>query len=253
MSRFKHAFADQAKVAYLTAGDGGVNASVEYFLALVKGGANLLEVGIPYSDPVADGPVIQQAMERALNAGITVKDSLEIIRQIRAQSSVAIIVFTYYNPIQGDLAGFLTAAKTAGADGILIVDLPFEEAATYRHLCRSLELSPITVIAPSTRLERMRALLAGVTGGFVYYACQKGTTGTREGLPLDLASQIAELRQATDLPIAVGFGVANAAMVQAILNLADGCVVGSYLVRQIAAQIIPAELTKLTAELYHVA
>lgn len=253
MSRIKQAFAEKAKVAYLTAGDGGVAASVEYFLALVKGGVNLLEVGIPYSDPVADGPVIQQAMERALGAGITVKDSLEVIRQVREQSDVAIIVFTYYNPIQGDLAGFLSAAKSAGADGILIVDLPFEEAANYRHLCRILGLSPITVIAPSTRPERMKELLTSVDNGFVYYACQKGTTGTRDGLPLDLASQLDQLRQATSLPIAVGFGVANAAMVQAILQLADGCVVGSYLVRQIANQVTPEDLTKLTMELYHVA
>lgn len=253
MSRIKQAFAEKAKVAYLTAGDGGVSASVEYFLALVKGGVNLLEVGIPYSDPVADGPVIQQAMERALSAGITVKDSLEVIRQVRAQSDVAIIVFTYYNPIQGDLSGFLSVAKSAGADGILIVDLPFEEAANYCHLCRSLGLSPITVIAPSTRPERMKELLANVNNGFVYYACQKGTTGTRDGLPLDLASQLDQLRQATSLPIAVGFGVANAAMVQAILHLADGCVVGSYLVRQIANQVTPEDLTKLTMELYHVA
>ncbi len=253
MSRIKQAFTEKAKVAYLTAGDGGINTSVEYFLALVKGGVNLLEIGIPYSDPVADGPVIQQAMERALKAGVTVKDSLEVIRKIREQSAVAIIVFTYYNPIQGDLAGFLSAAKSAGADGILIVDLPFEEAANYRYLCRSLGLSPITVIAPSTRPERMKELLATANDGFVYYACQKGTTGTRDGLPLDLASQLDQLRQATSLPIAVGFGVANAAMVQAILQLADGCVVGSYLVRQIANQVTPEDLTKLTMELYHVA
>ena len=110
MSRIKQAFAEKAKVAYLTAGDGGVSASVEYFLALVKGGVNLLEVGIPYSDPVADGPVIQQAMERALSAGITVKDSLEVIRQVRAQSDVAIIVF------KGMLLRLLTICLDLGAD-----------------------------------------------------------------------------------------------------------------------------------------
>lgn len=253
MSRIKQAFADKAKVAYLTAGDGGVAKSVEYFLALVKGGVNLLEVGIPYSDPVADGPVIQAAMERALLAGITVNSSLEVISGIRKQSDVAIIVFTYYNPINQDLYSFLHKAKHAGADGVLVVDLPYEEAQNYHHYCKSLGLAPITVIAPSTKPERMKRILAGLQDGFVYYACQKGTTGARSGLPEDLPSQLAYIREASSLPIAVGFGVSNATMVKEILDLADGCVVGSYLVRKLEDEITPAELTKVTQELFDVA
>lgn len=253
MSRIKQAFQNKAKIAYLTAGDGGITKSVEYFLALEAGGVNLLEVGIPYSDPVADGPVIQAAMERALLAGTTVNSSLEVIRQIRAKSEVAIIVFTYYNPINQDLYSFLHKAKQAGADGVLVVDLPYEEAASYHHYCRSLELAPITVIAPSTKPERMKRILADLRDGFVYYACQKGTTGARSGLPEDLSSQLDNVRKASDLPIAVGFGISNAAMVQEILKLADGCVVGSYLVRKLEDEISPKELTKVTQELFDVA
>lgn len=253
MSRIKTAFNDQAKIAYLTAGDGGQERSVDYFLALASGGVNLLEIGIPYSDPVADGPVIQAAMERSLLAGTTVKSSLDIIRKIRQQSEVAIIVFTYYNPIHHDLYSFLADAKSAGADGILIVDLPYEESANYHHYCRQLNLAPITVIAPSTNPERMKYLLAKIDTGFVYYACQKGTTGARDVLPSDLADQLKLLRQATKLPLAVGFGIADNKMVKQILSLADGCVVGSYLVRQLENEISPAELTKITKELFDVA
>lgn len=253
MSRIKQAFAAKAKIAYLTAGDGGMDLSTDYFLALVKGGVNLLEVGIPYSDPVADGPVIQAAMERALAANTDVAQCLALIRRIRQQSQVAMIIFTYYNPIQADLAGFLSAAKSAGADGILIVDLPYEEAANYRHLCKHLNLAAINVIAPSTSAQRMKLILAGQEDGFVYYACQKGTTGARTSLPAELAQRISAVRCASNLPIAVGFGIANAAMVTAINTLADGCVIGSYLVAQVGRQIAPAELTRLTLELYHVA
>lgn len=253
MSRIKHAFEQQAKIAYLTAGDGGAQKSAEYFLALAAGGVNLLEVGIPYSDPVADGPVIQAAMERSLLSGTTVRSSLEIIRQVRAKSDVAMIVFTYYNPIHHNLRGFLRDAKDAGADGVLVVDLPFEEAHNYHHYCRSLDLAPITVIAPSTKPERMQEILAHIDNGFVYYACQKGTTGARDGLPEDLPSQLAAIRKASLLPIAVGFGISNATMVKQILSLADGCVVGSYLVKKLEDEIAPAELTKVTKELFDVA
>lgn len=253
MSRIKDAFAHKAKIAYLTAGDGGEQKSVEYFLALVAGGVNLLEIGIPYSDPVADGPVIQAAMERSLLAGTTVHSSLNIIRQIRKKSDVAIIVFTYYNPIHSHLYDFLRTAKESGADGVLVVDLPYEEAQNYHHYCRSLELSPITVIAPSTKPERMKQILVGINDGFVYYACQKGTTGARDGLPDDLPSQLTAIRQASSLPIAVGFGIANSLMVKQILDLADGCVVGSYLVRKLEDEITPIELTKITKELFDVA
>jgi tryptophan synthase alpha chain len=252
MLRIKKAFANKAKIAYLTAGDGGIEKSVEYFLALVKGGATLLEIGIPYSDPVADGEVIQEAMVRALKFGTTLETSLEIARRIRAKTDVAIIIFTYYNIIQANLAQALEQIKSSGADGILVVDLPYEEGREYRLICKRLELSPIPLIAPTTSSRRLMRILADVDSGFVYYICQKGTTGTRDNLPEDLALKIAEIRKTTTLPIAVGFGVSTPTMVKEILKIADGCIVGSYIVKQVANNIPPSQLTLLFRELYNV-
>ncbi len=226
MSRISKAFQNKkAFVGYLTAGDAGK----KEFLELVRLGVNVLEVGIPFSDPVADGPVIQQAMNRALQKGTTPEVALEIIREIRKETDVAILIFTYLNPIQKDLASFMLRAKEAGADGMLIIDLPLEESSEYRRLCQELDLAPIFVIAPSTPLERIDAI-AKVGKGFLYYACRKGTTGVRAGLPEDLEEKIAQIRSKSDLPIAVGFGISKRKEADEILKIADGFVVGSYFV-----------------------
>jgi tryptophan synthase alpha chain len=226
MSRISQAFVNKrAFIGYLTAGD----ASKERFLSLLEMGVNILEVGIPFSDPVADGPVIQKAMERALRAGTTVENALQLVTELRKETEVAIVVFTYFNPIQRDLKGFLSQAKKAGADGVLVIDLPLEESALYRHLCQQIGLAPIFVIAPSTPVERIRAI-GEMAEGFLYYACQKGTTGARSALPADLAVKLGQIRALTDLPIAVGFGISNRAMANAVLKIADGFVVGSHFV-----------------------
>ena len=226
MSRISQAFAkNRAFVGYLTAGD----ASKERFLSLLPMGVNILEVGIPFSDPVADGPIIQQAMERSQQKGTTSETVLRLVEELRQETDIAIILFTYFNPIQKDLEGFLKKAKHAGADGILIVDLPLEESLLYRSLCKQLGLSPIFVIAPSTPLERIRAI-GKIAEGFLYYACSKGTTGARHALPEDLEEKIQQIRSISDLPIAVGFGVADRQSANAILTIADGFVVGSHLV-----------------------
>lgn len=226
MSRISKAFDDKRGfVGYLTAGD----ATKEHFLSLIDLGVNVLEVGIPFSDPVADGPTIQKAMERALAKGANSETALSLVEEVRGESEVAIVIFTYFNPIQRDLEGFLKKAKRAGADGILIVDLPLEEAHEYRAFCRDIGLAPIFVIAPSTPLERI-AQISGAGEGFLYYACRKGTTGAREGLPEDLGEKVAQIRNLSQLPIAVGFGVANRQSANEILKIADGFVVGSYFV-----------------------
>ncbi len=226
MSRISQAFAkNQAFVGYLTAGD----ASKERFLSLIEMGANILEVGIPFSDPVADGPVIQKAMERALQKGTTPETVLRLVAELRLETDAAIILFTYFNPIQKDLEGFLKKAKQAGADGILIVDLPLEESRLYRSLCKQIGLDPIFVIAPSTPPERIEAI-GKIAEGFLYYACRKGTTGARNSLPEDLEEKIQQIRSVSNLPIAVGFGIADRQSANAILTIADGFVVGSHLV-----------------------
>ena len=227
MSRISKAFANRnAFIGYLTAGD----ASKGDFLDLLRLGVNLLEIGIPYSDPTVDGPIIQAAMERALQKGTTPETALELVKELRKESEVPIVLFTYFNPIQRDLKRFLIRAKEAGADGILIVDLPLEEGALYRAYCTEIGLSPIFVIAPSTPPERI-AQIGNVAEGFIYYACRKGTTGARLGLPEDLPQKIAEIRSHTDLPIAVGFGIADRKTGEEILKIADGFVVGSHFVQ----------------------
>jgi tryptophan synthase alpha chain len=230
MSRIRTAFAQKKGfVGYLTAGDGH---SKEAFLSLVRGGVNLLEIGIPFSDPVADGPTIQRAMERSLQSGTTPEKVLQMVEELRKETDVPLVLFTYLNPIQKDLKGFLNRAKQVGVDGILIVDLPLEEGASYCQFCKEIGLAPIFVIAPSTPRARIAAITeaAAETDGFIYYACRKGTTGARDGLPEDYAEKIAEIRKHTLLPIAVGFGIADRMAAAALLKEADGFVVGSYFI-----------------------
>lgn len=248
MSRLTKAFANSAKVAYLTAGDGG-DKSIEYFLALAKAGANVLEIGIPFSDPVADGSSIQLAMERALTGGTNLESVLQIVAGVRAKTDAAIIIFTYYNPILGNLENFLIKIKQAGADGILVVDLPFEENENLRFLCNKLELAPIMVASPSTSLDRIK-LLSENSSGFLYYACRKGTTGVRSGLSEDIMNQIKLVKEHSALPVAVGFGVSNSDMVHQLLSVADGCVIGSYFVNAIANGKTPHELEVMAKEVF---
>jgi tryptophan synthase alpha chain len=248
MLRLTKAFANKARVAYLTAGDGGAK-SADYFLALANAGANVLEIGIPFSDPVADGPAIQLAMERALANGTNLQRVLEIIRQVRAKTDAAIIIFTYYNPIIHGLEGFLAKIKQAGADGILVVDLPFEENENLRFLCDKLELAPIMVASPSTPIERIK-MLAENSNGFLYYACRKGTTGIRSELSEDIIQEVKLVKQNSPLPVAVGFGVSNSGMVKKLLSIADGCVIGSYFVNAIAEGRTPHELEVMTREVF---
>jgi tryptophan synthase alpha chain len=248
MSRIAKAFANSAKVAYLTAGDGGEK-SLDYFLALVKAGANILEIGIPFSDPVADGPSIALAMERSLANGTNLDSVIKLIADVRANTDAAIIVFTYFNPIFHNLENFLNKIKQAGGDGILVVDLPFEENENLRFLCNKLGLAPIMVATPSTSLERVN-FLSRNSSGFLYYACRKGTTGIRSELPDDIISQIKLVKEHSVLPVAVGFGVSDSEMVKKLLSITDGCVVGSYFVNAIAEGKTANELEDMARELF---
>ncbi len=226
MSRISKAFANkQAFIGYLTAGD----ATKDRFLSLIQMGVNILEIGIPFSDPVADGPVIQKAMQRALERGMTPTKALQLVAELRKETEAALLLFTYFNPIQKNLKRFLEEAKEAGADGVLVVDLPLEESPLYLLHCKNLNLSPIFVIAPSTPPERIRAICK-VAEGFIYYACRKGTTGARSSLPDDLAQKVGQIRSHTHLPIAVGFGISSRETADEVLKIADGFVVGSHFV-----------------------
>lgn len=245
MSRIAETFAKKNPfIAYLTAGDGGLDYSLQCFLALIEGGADLLEIGIPFSDPVADGPVIQKAMQRALQAKVTVKDVLAIVKRIRAKSNVPIVLFGYYNPILSAGENFLKDVKEAGADGLLIVDLAFEEPHAMREKCRQQGLDLIYLIAPSTNVERIR-MIEQKGSGFLYCVARKGTTGMRNALPEGFHERLHEIKANTHLPIACGFGVSSSKMAQEMLNSADGFVVGSYFVKAIEDGVEPEELVKL--------
>ena len=230
-----------AFIGYLTLGDGGLEYSLRAALALIEGGVNLLEIGLPFSDPIADGPVIQTAMERSLACGTKTQDLIPFLRALREKTDVPIVIFSYYNPILALGPAFLEEAAQAGANGILIVDLPFE-------LIPKSSLDPILVVATSTSEERLKAIVAQARG-FIYYACQKGTTGMRGTLSRHTPQDLARIKQATDLPVAIGFGISTQKTAEEALKHADGFVVGSYFVDAMSRIATPKELTQLAKKI----
>jgi tryptophan synthase alpha chain len=220
-------------VAFLTAGDPSLEATESFVLALDQAGADVVELGVPFSDPVADGPAIQRSSERALRAGTTLSGVLKMVESIRRKSDIALVLFSYYNPVlQMGIEHFAKSAADAGADGALITDLTPEEAGDYRRIVQAYGLDTIFLAAPTSTDERL-AIIAGVTTGFLYVISRTGVTGTREALPEDLPALIRRVRRATSLPIAVGFGIWLPGQVSVLGGLADAAVVGSALVQEI--------------------
>jgi tryptophan synthase alpha chain len=222
-----------AFVPFLVAGDPDLPRSLLRLQALAAVGADLLEVGIPFSDPIADGPVIQAASERALRAGTSVEEVLSLVAQLRQTSvSVPVVLFSYFNPIlRYGLPRFAAHAKASGADGVLVVDLPPEEArGEYLDALRAEGLAPIFLLAPTSPKARMD-LVREMVEGFVYYVSRTGTTGEREDLRRAVASEVRSVRRRVRLPVALGFGVSTPEQVAAAAAVADGVVVGSALVR----------------------
>src|SRR3984957_11850623 len=234
----KRAFENAAAfIAYLTLGDGGLKYSIESALALVEGGIDVLEIGLPFSVPIADGPVIQQAMERSLQQGTKAEDLILFLKAFRQQSEIPVVLFSYYNPILAAGKNFLMRAKSAGADGILLVDLPFE-------LMPKSALDPIFVVSTSTPQQRIRQI-AERAKGFIYYACQKGTTGMRHSLPSHFSYDVARIKQESSLPVVAGFGISNQQIAREAIAIADGFVVGSYFVEAMGRKATPEELINL--------
>jgi tryptophan synthase alpha chain len=223
----------KAFIAYLTAGDPGLEATEALIPVLETAGVDIVEVGVPFSDPTADGPAIQAASQRALKQGATLEKILAMIARLRRQSGVPLVLFTYYNPILSyGPERFAADAARAGVDGVLIVDLPPEEADELRQYSDPAGLAFITLIAPTTDPKRARRILRGATG-FVYYISVTGVTGTAVPRPDDVRRDVERLKGLTALPVAVGFGISTPAQAAAIAPLADGVVVGSALVRLI--------------------
>ncbi|MFI4955287.1 MAG: tryptophan synthase subunit alpha [Gammaproteobacteria bacterium] len=250
MNRIQNAFKNtQPYIGYLMAGDGGIDKTLQAALALIAGGVNMLEIGVPFSDPIADGPVIQRAAQRALVAGTTLDDVLDLVKKLRQHTDIPLILFSYLNPIYAALNRDIFAkAKLAGIDGVLIVDCPLEEAKIYYDACIAQKIDPIYVISPVTPKERIAAI-DHQGKGFLYYACRKGTTGVRNELPSDFAEKLAEIKNVAHLPVAVGFGISQPEMVKQVLQHADGFVVGSLFVKALEDGLSMEELTKLAASL----
>jgi tryptophan synthase alpha chain len=221
-------------VTYVTAGDPDASRSAEILVALGRAGADVIEVGIPFSDPLADGPVIQRATERALAAGMTLRGALEMIRQIRPSLDAPIVLFTYANPVvRMDPRAFARTAADAGVDGVLILDYPIEEAGPLRQPLVDAGIDPIFLISPTTTDERIRAA-AQLGKGFLYLISRLGVTGAREALAADAEVLAGRVRALTDMPLALGFGISRPDHVAAACKVADAAVVGSALVQVIA-------------------
>jgi tryptophan synthase alpha chain len=220
-------------VAYITAGDPSLDATHKFVLALGEAGADVIELGIPFSDPLADGPTIQRASERALKAHTTLAQVIDLVREIRKSSEVPLVLFSYYNPVlQMGLEEFASAASAAGADGVLITDLTPEESDDYRQILAAHHLDTIFLGAPTSTDDRL-AKIAAVSSGFLYLISRTGVTGAKDALPDDLPALLRRARKVTQLPLAVGFGISLPGHVSVLGGLADAAVVGSALVSEI--------------------
>ena len=220
-------------VAFITAGDPSLDATHKFVLALADAGADVIELGIPFSDPLADGPTIQRASERALKSGTTLAGVLQLVRQIRQASQVPLVLFTYFNPIlQMGLEKFAAAAAQVGADGVLVTDLTPEESEDYRRIIHAQNLDTIFLAAPTSDDERLQRISA-CSSGFLYLISRTGVTGAKDSLPDDLPGLLRRVHHFTELPVAVGFGISLPGHVSVLGGLADAAVVGSALVSEI--------------------
>ena len=225
----------KAVVPYLIAGDPAADITVDLMLALVGAGADILELGVPFSDPMAEGPVIQRGHERALERGIRLRDVLDTVREFRERDvSTPVLLMGYANPVEHmGYEVFAERAAAAGVDALLTVDIPPEEVATVKRALTRVAMDNILLIAPTTPAERMRRI-ASEASGFIYYVSLKGVTGAANLDRQSVTEQVAEIRRHSDLPVCVGFGIKDGPSAAAIARAADGVVIGSALVQRLA-------------------
>ena len=221
-------------MVYIGAGDPNLEATRQLALAFDQAGVDILELGVPFSDPLADGLVNQLAAQRGLESGTTPPKLLATVAVIRRESQIPIVLYIYFNLIHRvGMERFINDAAKAGVDGLLVLDLPPEESDNYEALMRQAGLCPIYLVAPTTPEERMQKIVKR-GAGFIYYISREGVTGMQSKVASNLAEQVAKIRAHTSLPIAVGFGISNPEQAKAVAKEADGCVVGSAVVNQIA-------------------
>jgi len=239
---------EKALIVYLTAGDPSLDATKKLILGLENAGVDILEIGVPFSDPTADGPVIQAASQRALKTGTTLEGVLKMVAEIRQTSQIPILLFGYFNPIFAfGVKKFAKTAKQAGVDGVLVVDLPPEEAPELRIHTDAAGLDFISLVAPTTGRDRLKNILKSATG-FLYYISITGVTGTAAPKIDDIAREVGKIRKLTKMPIAVGFGISNAEQAEEIGAIADGIVIGSAVVKLIDENRNSDDLTKIVCK-----
>lgn len=253
MSRIPDRFAslreqrEGALVVFITAGDPNLLLSEKAVLTIAEAGADIIEIGIPFSDPLADGPTIQSSTFRALQQGVTPASALEMVARVRAQSDVPLVVMTYFNPVwQMGVERFAREASQAGVDGVIMTDMPPDEAGEWHPVARRYGLDTIFLVAPTSTPERMR-LVAQMSSGFVYCVSRTGVTGAREDLPEEVPQMLRAMRELTELPLCVGFGISRPEHVRAVCQVADGAVVGSAVVSLMAQEAARGEPAALSA------
>jgi tryptophan synthase alpha chain len=240
VSRLDDTFAANRKakratfVAYVTAGDPHLRRTPEIATALRRAGADVLELGVPFSDPIADGPTNQRAAERALAAGTTLAGVLETVAEIRAAEDLPIVLFTYSNPVvRYGVERFADDARSAGVDGVLFTDVPAEELGRFGPALGARDLDTVLLVTPTSTKDRVKAA-AKLGGGFLYLVSRTGVTGAQDRLDPELEDHVRTARKLSKLPVAVGFGISTPDQVAAVAGIADGVVVGSAIVEQIA-------------------
>lgn len=242
MSRIASAFAGSSGeyrktlIPFISAGDPSLETTEKFVLTLAEAGAGIIELGIPFSDPVADGPTIQRSTLRALEAGTTLTDILTLVSRLRKRTEVALVLMGYYNPIlQYGTDRFIRDAVSVGVDGVIIPDLPLEEAEVFADRALPAGLDFIPLVAPTSTPERIRKICS-IAGGFVYCVTVKGVTGSKRGIPARLNQLVGEIRRHTGLPVALGFGISTAAQAREFARFSDGIIVGSAIVELIAGE-----------------
>ncbi len=239
---------EKALIVYLTAGDPSLSVTKEIIFALEKAGGDILEIGVPFSDPTADGPVIQAASQRSLKTGTTLEDVLKMIAEVRRVSEIPIVLFGYFNPIFAyGVKKFAQVARQAGVDGVLVVDLPYEEAQELRNDTDKAGIDFISLVAPTTDKDRLKKIVAKASG-FIYYISITGITGTTAPNIKNIQADVRKIRKITNLPIAVGFGISRSEQAKEIGRFADGVVIGSAVVRLIDENKNHRNLLKILAD-----
>jgi tryptophan synthase alpha chain len=250
MNRIEKKFKDLKKarkkafIAFITAGYPNLSTTEKLIYELSKVGVDILELGVPFSDPLADGPVIQESSQEALKKNTHLIDILDLVKKARKNVDIPICLMTYYNPIFCfDELKFVKSAIDSGVDGVIIPDLPPDEGKSFVKLAKSHNLDVICFISPTTSRDRMK-YISGISKGFIYYVSLTGVTGSRQDLPKDLINNLKIIKKITDKPVCVGFGVSTSFQVKQIEKIADGAIVGSAIVKKIKDNIGKADLVK---------